>query len=259
MRGVEAIAAAVLRQREGWSGPILERQTVSASDPRGIGEVVADFCRELTVDVDECLFFHSSQSSVFGLVLSDGRQLGLKAHDDRFSLRFLQQIQCVQWRLVAAGFACPAPTGEPIPFASGFAPMEELLLGGEFADAHRPEIRRAMAVALAELGRLGGEMDPQLPRVRLMDRRPDRYTRRPTTRSLISNGRPRAPNGSTNGPAWPYRSWSPNTGSWSWGTAIGRRRTSASWATRSPPSSTGRAWWSIESRALSGPLPRTSP
>ena len=102
-------------------------------------------------------YFHCAVSvgAAFGVELTDGRRVLVKAHPLERSSAFLQAAHRVQAHVSAQGFPAPRPLAEPGPLPPGLATAEEWVDDGAPADAHRPEIRRALAAALARLIELG--------------------------------------------------------------------------------------------------------
>ncbi len=129
-----------------------ERSIYGTADPEEIARVVDDFCMAaLGARVDEYLFYAVSQGSVSGVRLTNGRRVAVKAHTSTWTLPFLDAVYRVQDYLVAGGFPCPRPLLQPAPLGQGYATVEELVDEGEYADAHIPATRRAMAATLARL------------------------------------------------------------------------------------------------------------
>ncbi|HEY8287188.1 MAG TPA: hypothetical protein VIJ28_22595, partial [Chloroflexota bacterium] len=64
---------------------------------------------------------------------------------------FLHAVHRVQHFLAAHDFPCPRPLLAPARLGHGYATVEEFVDEGEYADAHQPAIRHAMAAGLAQL------------------------------------------------------------------------------------------------------------
>jgi hypothetical protein len=149
-----AIAAAVAEAFATW--PTVprasEEETFGTVDPPAIDRLVSTFCQEhLGSAAATCLLFESHQASVFGLELRDGRRVCVKVFGPRYGRAFLDAVQFVQDRLVERGFPCPRPLLGARPLGGGSALVESLELEGDWADAHRREIRSRIAEALARL------------------------------------------------------------------------------------------------------------
>jgi hypothetical protein len=130
----------------------LERDVFATNDARRIAAQVDRFCRErLGAGVERCDFFASSVGSVHGLRLANGRQVVVKAYRRDVDTTHLTAMQRVQARLATDGFPAPCPIVSPTPLARGIAIVETLLDRGEWADAHEPVVRRAVAAGLAQL------------------------------------------------------------------------------------------------------------
>jgi len=106
--------------------------------------------RSLDGEVIGCQLLEISVGVAFGLTLSDGRQVMAKLHAAKTSLSSLLATASVQRHLNEAGFLCPEVLACPADFGASSLTLEAFVTDGEHADAHRPEIRRAMAEALAE-------------------------------------------------------------------------------------------------------------
>ena len=105
----------------------------------------------ISAAVDNFLFYESSQGAVFGIQLSDGRRVVLKAHQPDRPLEFLSAMYKVQRYLADHDYPCPKPLIDPTPIGYGYATVEELVDSGIYTDAHDPIIRHAMAEMLAQL------------------------------------------------------------------------------------------------------------
>jgi len=155
---VDAIAASLSE----WEIPFPELDVFGTSDPEAIATMVVAFVRNhLGSGVQGYIFCTSSVGSTHGLVLEDGRRLVLKARPppdtnpnlplDRHSL---EQVVRVQRYLCDKGYPCPAPIMDPAPLGQGLATIETYRGEGECRDAHDPSVRRVIARALYEHGRL---------------------------------------------------------------------------------------------------------
>ena len=132
--------------------PFVEQAIFGTGNAQQIAEQVNAFCTaQLGSSVDEYLFYESSQGAVFGIQLSDGRKVVLKAHQPERPLAFLNAIFAVQRYLADHDYPCPRPLLGPTSIGYGYATVEELIDTGNYADAHHPAIRRLMAEMLAQL------------------------------------------------------------------------------------------------------------
>ena len=140
-----------------FRGGAVERLIFGEATAEEIAASVDRFCTlHLGAGVAEHLFSAASVGVVVGVRLADGSRVVVKAHQPREPRRFLEAVHRVQADLYEEGFPCPQPLAGPEPLGSGFALVEELVDEGSFENAHRPEMRRAMAETLAwqvELGR----------------------------------------------------------------------------------------------------------
>ena len=138
-----------------WNTPFVEQAIFGTGDAVEIAWQVNVFCTaHLSVSVADFLFYESSQGAVFGMQLSDGRRVVLKAHQPNRPLDFLSAMYKVQHYLADHDYPCPRPLLGPAPIGYGHATVEELIDTGMYADAHDPTIRRRMAEMLAQLASL---------------------------------------------------------------------------------------------------------
>ena len=138
-----------------WNTPFVEQAIFGTGDAVEIAWQVNVFCTaHLSVSVADFLFYESSQGAVFGMQLSDGRRVVLKAHQPDRPLDFLSAMYKVQHYLADHDYPCPRPLLGPAPIGYGHATVEELIDTGVYADAHDPTIRRRMAEMLAQLASL---------------------------------------------------------------------------------------------------------
>lgn len=146
----------------------VERAIFGTIDPGTIAAAVEGFCEEhLRASIEESVFFEQGQASVFGVRLAGGREVAVRAHDPSWRPERLAAIVRAQTRVAEAGFPCPRPVlDRPEPLGNGYATVEELILDGEYRDAHQPEVRRQVARHLAWLLELTETFPPDaaLPR-----------------------------------------------------------------------------------------------
>jgi hypothetical protein len=117
------------------------------------------------------LFRSGRVSAVYGLRLDDGRDVALKVHRGTgadVDTRALGAAVAAQRLLAGAGYPCPEPLDGPAATEGHTAVVEALLVAGEPGDAHRPGVRRAIAVSLAEQVELLRSL-PDAVRLRLTD------------------------------------------------------------------------------------------
>jgi hypothetical protein len=145
-----AIIAATL-----WPDPKVEQSIFDTTDPEAIWEQVLGTCPQAV----DCFAFRVSIGALFGLQLRDGSRVALKIHTSAYSPDYLAAAQAVQQHLWRRGFPCPRPLG-----GRGCATLEEWRDEGVYGDAHVPQVRRALAAALARLIKLTDELRP-LPRL----------------------------------------------------------------------------------------------
>ncbi|MEU3643626.1 phosphotransferase [Lentzea sp. NPDC034063] len=117
---------------------------------------------ELGSPVSEVLYERVSISSVFGVLLADGREVYVKAREDDG-----RAVSCLtaQASLAERGFPCPRPL-TPVLFADGLAVhAESSLPGGEMLLGTSPDIARRYAAVFASLMALLADVSvpPPLP------------------------------------------------------------------------------------------------
>lgn len=154
-RGVEAISAALSSEE----GEILASSILGNTDAESILANLEALCEtSLSSGLKEMLFCNLGVGATFGLRLSDGCRITLKAHPPGRSSNFLQAVQRVQGHLLRRGFPAPRPILDPVPFGNGVATVDEFLDEGEAADGHDPAVRGSMARTLACLIELAREV-----------------------------------------------------------------------------------------------------
>lgn len=148
--GITSLARLVAEQHRGWSDPVVCRSVWGTSDPASIASALDMLCRtELGSGIADARFYRVSVGCVAGALLDDGRAVVVKAQRSRRSSATFRALFAVRRQLVAQGFPCPTPIGEPTSRGERWITFEELIDGGAARDAHDPHIRRALASALA--------------------------------------------------------------------------------------------------------------
>ena len=133
----------------------MELSIFGTAEPDEIWEQVLESCPE----AKECFAFRVSIGAMFGIELRDGSRVALKIHTAAYPTSYLAGAQRVQAHLWRRGFPCPRPLG-----VRGRATLEEWQDKGTYRDGHEPEVRRAVAAALARLIALTDELRP-VPRL----------------------------------------------------------------------------------------------
>jgi hypothetical protein len=121
---------------------------------RDVAEVVSEL-----VPTEECFFLASSAGMLFGLRLTDGSRVALKAVRPRPGLDAARDVQRA---LYERGYPCPRPLRGPLPLGDGYAFVDEWVDGLQ-QDVHEPRRRRESAHLLAELISLAPQSE-HLPR-----------------------------------------------------------------------------------------------
>lgn len=150
-RGIDRLAAVIAAHLREWepSPPFVELAIFECADAYSIAGFLNAFCvRNLGSRIAKGLFHQSSIGSVSGVVLEGGRSVVIKAHQPERSREFLAEVVGVQSYLAErASFATQVVAG-PLPLRRGHAIVEAFTDLGSRADAHRPEIRGALAAGL---------------------------------------------------------------------------------------------------------------
>jgi len=133
-------------------GPLVQRLVSGDLHGEALAATVSDFtAAHLGAAVAAVEFTTVSVGVVFGLALTDGRRVIVKAHQPRQRRDFLETVHRVQRHLHGHGFPAPAPLLGPRPLGAGLAVAEELVDAGAYRAPHAPRIRRTTAAALAEV------------------------------------------------------------------------------------------------------------
>ncbi|QHT62402.1 hypothetical protein GXP70_22065 [Paenibacillus lycopersici] len=138
---------------------ILCRSILGTADVGRIAEETNRFCiRHFGSAAATALYVGFSVGASFGLELENGLRLFMKVHQPTsadtltaISKSYLCAMSSVQKSLAEQGFPCPGVLLGPTEFGTGIATVDAFAAPGELKDAHSPEIRRAIARALARL------------------------------------------------------------------------------------------------------------
>lgn len=150
--GAPALADLIRSEHASWDSPVVDREIFGTSDADAVAGRFARFCvTTLGSAPVGARFYRVSIGCVAGLELEDGRAVVVKAQRGSRSGAYLLACHEVRRHLVAAGFPCPRPIGEPTRDDGAWLSADELDERGSRADAHDPAIRRSMAAALARL------------------------------------------------------------------------------------------------------------
>jgi hypothetical protein len=121
---------------------------------------IASLCRrELKQDVVGARFANKSVGAVFGLALANAENVVLKVFPSSLDRKALLAIERCLSHVHAAGFPSPKQLVPLFEAGSTFAAFYELV-EGEVLDAHRPDVRRTLAEALASLTEIVANLDP---------------------------------------------------------------------------------------------------
>jgi len=121
---------------------------------------IDELCRaQVGQAVGGARFACKSFGAVFGLTLADDTAVVLKLFPSTFDETALRAIASCLARIHEAGFPSPKPL-VPLFQAAGVWGAFYELIDGTVLDAHRVDVRRTLAEALAELTRIVGDVDP---------------------------------------------------------------------------------------------------
>jgi hypothetical protein len=149
--GIDQLAAVIHAHLLEWasSPAFVELAIFDCADANSIAGILNSFCvQDLGSPVATGLFHQSSVGSVTGVVLQDGRSIVIKSHQPDRSREFLAEVVRVQSYLAERRIFATKVIAGPIPIGRGYAVAEEFAEIGGKADAHRPEIRSAIAAGL---------------------------------------------------------------------------------------------------------------
>jgi len=153
-QGLSQLASIIATHLREWepSPPFVELAIFDSGDAVLIARAIDAFCAEhFGARVARGIFYQSSIGSVAGVELADRRRLVIKAHQPDRTLHFLTEIVRVQSHLADTGLFAPKIVAGPLPIGRGHAIVENFIEIGVTADAHRPEIRRALAHGLRSI------------------------------------------------------------------------------------------------------------
>jgi hypothetical protein len=139
----------IAQQLSEWETPYVDIAVFGSTDPLTIARTVDDFCRDhLGAGITEYLFCNASIGSVHGVALENGKRVVVKAQQPDKPLDVLREVSRTQSFLAERGLFAPKVLVSPAPFALGHASIEDFIDVGATTDAHRPEIRAALASSL---------------------------------------------------------------------------------------------------------------
>lgn len=141
------------RRFEEWGGaPAAVHAAFDDTSEAAVAVGLETFCLEqLGSAIARPEFFAVSVGVVCGARLRDGRRVVVKVHPPTVGIDFLNATAAVKGHLRDRGFPAPRRLAGPVRVGRGLAEAEELVDAGRHADAHRPQIREALAAALATL------------------------------------------------------------------------------------------------------------
>jgi hypothetical protein len=149
--GIGQLASVIAGHLHEWasSPAFVELAIFECADAYSIAAILNSFCvQNLNSPVAAGIFHQSSIGSVTGVVLQDGRSIVIKAHQPDRSRQFLVEVVRVQSYLAERRLFATKVLAGPLPIGRGHAIVEAFADIGSKADAHRPEIRSALAAGL---------------------------------------------------------------------------------------------------------------
>jgi hypothetical protein len=132
--------------------PELERITLERGEPDEIASVLCDFVAARLSPVSTGIFYKRGTGIVVGLQLKDSRRIVLKVHRYWGGLTrdHLVAVMDLQTSLANMGLPAPRPLLSPEGLRNALVTVEEYM-EGEFADGHKPNVRRSIAESLQSL------------------------------------------------------------------------------------------------------------
>lgn len=127
--------------------PHVELAIYGADDAVAIAAALDELCAAaLGARIAGARFYSSSVGSVAGVVLADGREVVIKAHQPGTSPAQLREL--IRVRAGLGGVGSPAVLAGPAPIGRGHAVIEALVERGAWAEPHEPAVRRLLARGL---------------------------------------------------------------------------------------------------------------
>lgn len=158
VRTLEDVIAAAVAAYDGE--PALVHRTIHGTDDPGriAGQLADHVERILGVGVAGGRFHAASVGSVTGVALDDGRDVVVKAYQQRWSLSFLAAVVEAQTVLHLVGIPCALPLSPPTPLGGGLATIETFLADPGPTPTFGPAEQRASAVGLATVIRAAPDL-----------------------------------------------------------------------------------------------------
>jgi hypothetical protein len=159
--GVDHLAAKIDAHLREWAPhPTHVELAIFETDKADvIARTIDQFCIEqLGEPVAGGLFHQSSIGSVTGVTLCDRRAVVIKAHQPERPRKFLSEIVRIESFLFERKLFAPQVLAGPSSLGHGLAIVERFAEVGGPADAHDPDIRRALARALHTIVRACGDL-----------------------------------------------------------------------------------------------------
>jgi hypothetical protein len=151
VRTTEEVVAAAIAEYDG-DPAVVHRAIHGTDDPHVIaGQLEAYVEATLGVGVVGARFHAASVGSVTGVTLADGRDVVVKAYQDRWSQPFLAAVVEAQTVLHLVGIPCALPLAPPALLEGGLATIETWLPDPGPTAVFGPSERRASAEGLAAL------------------------------------------------------------------------------------------------------------
>ena len=130
---------------------VTEHAVFGAIDVDGIVDAVAAACvRSFGAALVDAFLYEVSAGIVIGCRLDDGREVVLKAYQERWTPDFLGAVKRVQGALHGAGFPCPEPLDAELRIGAAHVLAESVLVDPGISPPTL-DTRRVLAAGLAEL------------------------------------------------------------------------------------------------------------
>jgi hypothetical protein len=149
----ESVERVVAAQHATWGTSTVDADVFGTGDPAEIAAIIDRFClEELGAEPEEGLFYGASAGCVLGVRLRDGREVVIKAYQQRWRAPFLRAVQTVQHHVRGHGLPCAMPLRGPrplVPWRPHQAVVESLLPDAGVRPFTSAAERRVSAAGLA--------------------------------------------------------------------------------------------------------------
>jgi hypothetical protein len=120
VRVVDSVEQVIAAHHARWDTNLVDSKVFGTGDPREMAAIIDRLCRdELGAGAREGLFYGASAGCVLGVRLNDGREVVIKAYQERWQAPFLHAVQAVQAHAARNGIPCAAPLRKPTALVPG--------------------------------------------------------------------------------------------------------------------------------------------